>query len=92
MVAEIRPRGLDKGAVVERFMTEPPFAGRRAVFVGDDATDEAAFAAVNRRGGHSIRVGIERTTGARWRVADVAALTDWLFAAAHQGDEGGGRA
>jgi trehalose 6-phosphate phosphatase len=30
-------------------MTHAPFAGRMPVFVGDDLTDEAGFAAANRR-------------------------------------------
>lgn len=79
MVAELRPEGPDKGAVVAAFMAEPPFAGRLPVFVGDDVTDEAGFAEVNRRGGHSVRVGDATVpSAARWRVPSVAALADWL--------------
>src|SRR3712207_3583200 len=40
MVAELRPEGADKGAALRRLMAEPPFAGARPVFVGDDLTDE----------------------------------------------------
>jgi trehalose 6-phosphate phosphatase len=81
MVVELRPPGFDKGAVVEAFMAEPPFYGRRPVFVGDDATDEAGFAAANRLGGASVRVGGPAPTAARWRADSVSALIDWLESA-----------
>jgi trehalose 6-phosphate phosphatase len=81
MVVELRPPGFDKGAVVEAFMAEPPFYGRMPVFIGDDATDEAGFAAANRLGGASVRVGGPAPTTARWRVGSVSALIDWLESA-----------
>ena len=77
MVVEIRPKGWDKGRAVTEFMAEPPFAGRVPVFVGDDATDEDGFAAANRLGGLSIKVGAGPTV-ARWRLAGVAAVVEWL--------------
>ena len=81
-VLEIRPRGSGKDKVVDAFMAEPPFRGRTPVFIGDDRTDEDGFAAVNRLGGHSIRVDGEGESAARYRVADAAALREWLAAAA----------
>lgn len=77
-VIELRPEGADKGAAVAAFMSEPPFAGRRPVFTGDDITDEAAFRAVRQRGGVAVRVGREGATAAEWRLADVAAVHAWL--------------
>lgn len=77
MVVEIRPAGPDKGTVIENFMAEPPFAGRIPVFVGDDVTDENGFAAVNRLGGHSIRVG-NGPSLAKKRMANVKELISWL--------------
>jgi trehalose 6-phosphate phosphatase len=79
MVIELRMPGADKGLAIAAFMRELPFDGRVPVFVGDDASDEAGFVEVNRRGGHSIRIGDGTApTGAIWRVPSVAALLDWL--------------
>lgn len=76
-VVEILPEGNNKGAVVTQFMAEPPFAGRTPVFIGDDVTDENAFAAVNTLGGFSFKVG-KGETQARYRLPDVAAVALWL--------------
>jgi trehalose 6-phosphate phosphatase len=83
MVAELRPAGADKGAALRRLMAEPPFAGARPVFVGDDLTDEHAFEAAAALGGDGILVGPARPTAARWRLDNVAEVTDWLEAAAN---------
>jgi trehalose 6-phosphate phosphatase len=56
-VIEIKGSALNKGMAVERFLQEPAFRGRRPVFVGDDVTDQAAFAAVTRYGGFAFAVG-----------------------------------
>lgn len=77
MVVEIRPSGPDKGTVIESFMAEAPFIGRIPVFAGDDVTDENGFAAVNRLGGHSIRVG-NGPSLAKKRMANVKELISWL--------------
>ena len=79
-VIELRPDGADKGMAVAAFMSEPPFAGRRPVFAGDDITDEAAFLTVRARGGVTVRVGGGDTTAAEWNLADVAAVHAWLAA------------
>lgn len=76
-VLELKPTGKDKGRALLEFMAEPPFAGRTAVFVGDDATDEFGFAGVNELGGHSIKVGAGDTV-ARWRLENVQAVQQWL--------------
>jgi trehalose 6-phosphate phosphatase len=83
MVAELRPRGTDKGAALRRLMAEPPFAGARPVFVGDDLTDEDAFRAAASLGGEGVLVGPSRPTAARWRLGGVAEVNAWLDCAAH---------
>ena len=88
-VLEIKPSGKDKGSAIAEFAAEAPFAGRLPVFVGDDVTDELGFQVVNRFGGHSVKVGPGESC-ARWRLADAAAVRQWLgeYAARF----GGGRA
>jgi trehalose 6-phosphate phosphatase len=82
MVAELRPEGADKGAALRRLMAEPPFAGARPVFVGDDLTDEHAFQAAAALGGAGVLVGPPRSSAARWRLDGVAEVTGWLERAA----------
>lgn len=77
MVVELKPAGCDKGAAIETFMQEPPFAGRVPVFLGDDVTDEHGFRSINRLGGHSVKVG-EGESAARWRLENPAAARAWL--------------
>jgi trehalose 6-phosphate phosphatase len=78
MVVELRTPGPDKGSAVAAFMAEPPFLGSVPVFVGDDLTDEDAFAATKVSGGLAIRVGPERESHASHRLADVDAVVAWL--------------
>ncbi|ASY59387.1 trehalose-phosphatase [Sinorhizobium sp. CCBAU 05631] len=54
---EIRPARADKGRAVAAFLAQRAFAGRRALAIGDDVTDEAMFRTANRLGGYSIRIG-----------------------------------
>jgi trehalose 6-phosphate phosphatase len=56
-VIEIKLAGFDKGTAVRSLMRRKPFAGRRPVFVGDDTTDEAAFAVLPELDGVGISVG-----------------------------------
>lgn len=77
MVVEIKPKGVNKGAAITRFMAEAPFRNRTPLMAGDDLTDESAFAVVNALGGISIKVG-SGPTQAHSRLPDPQALRDWL--------------
>ncbi len=77
-VAELRPRGADKGDAIAVLMEEPPFRGRHPVFVGDDLTDEHGFDLVNALGGTSVLVGDRAPSAAIYRLADTRAVLDWL--------------
>lgn len=76
LMVEIKPRGFNKGSAVASFMREPPFAGRRPVFVGDDLTDRDGFAAVEALGGISVSVG-ERVRG-QYQLDNVGSVRRWL--------------
>jgi trehalose 6-phosphate phosphatase len=56
-VIEIKPRGFNKGTALRELMTYPPFAGRRPLFIGDDTTDDAAFAVLPDFSGVGFSVG-----------------------------------
>ncbi|MEX0841442.1 MAG: trehalose-phosphatase, partial [Xanthobacteraceae bacterium] len=56
-VIEVKKAGFNKGTALRDFMSHPPFRGRRPIFVGDDRTDEAAFAVVPEYDGLAISVG-----------------------------------
>ncbi|HEV2539454.1 MAG TPA: trehalose-phosphatase [Frateuria sp.] len=78
LVMEFKPAGVDKGRAVEELMRHAPFAGRTPVYLGDDLTDEHAFAAVNRAGGISVRVGQREPSQARFTLPSPRAVQAWL--------------
>ena len=78
MVVEFQSRTANKGRAIAAFLAEPPFAGRRPVFVGDDTTDEDGFAEIRQRGGIAVRVGPPRETAANYRLPAVEAVLAWL--------------
>ena len=53
---EVKRPGVNKGDGVRELMTHPPFTGRMPVFIGDDVTDEAAFAVLPELGGKGFSV------------------------------------
>lgn len=76
-VVELRRKGSGKGAAIQSLLRHPVFMRRAPVFVGDDVADEEGFLAVQAAGGFGIKVGAGPTQ-ARHRLADAAAVHDWL--------------
>jgi trehalose 6-phosphate phosphatase len=76
-VFEVQLRGFDKGRAIARFMTEPPFAGRTPVFIGDDDIDRAAFDVVLAEGGLAYSVG-PTLPGLSGAFAGPEAVRAWL--------------
>lgn len=73
----VRP-GADKGGAVDLLMQQSPFAGALPVFIGDDVTDEDGFAACSRLGGFGIAVGERPSNAARYSLASVKDVHEWL--------------
>jgi trehalose 6-phosphate phosphatase len=76
MMLEIKPSGFTKAAAIKAFMQEPPFSGRKPVFVGDDLTDKEGLKAVEDQGGISVAVG-DRVRG-QYQLDNAAAVRSWL--------------
>jgi len=81
MIVEIKAAGVSKGTAVRDFLAEAPFLGHRALFIGDDTTDEAGFDHVERVGGIGLKVGPGPTV-ASCRIASSQAVRDALAHAA----------
>ncbi|MEP0547145.1 MAG: trehalose-phosphatase [Rhodothermales bacterium] len=73
-VVELRPVGTSKGVAVRRIAAEHP--DRTPVYLGDDVTDEDAFAVLDAPA-VTVKVG-EGETAARYRLPDVDAVVDYL--------------
>ncbi len=58
-VIEVKQPSFNKGTAVRELMRHAPFAGRKPVFIGDDVTDDAAFAVLPEFGGIGFSVGRE---------------------------------
>jgi len=77
-VIEIVTGTNDKGSAVRAFMATQTFEASRPIFIGDDLTDEAGFAACQELGGIGIFVGERHETGAHYRLPNVASVHTWL--------------
>jgi len=65
-VVEVKAAGFDKGTALRELMSYPAFAGRCPIFIGDDTTDEAAFAVLPEFHGVPISVGRALPGVANW--------------------------
>ena len=76
-VLEIKFAGFNKGTGVRELMAHPPFHGRPPIFIGDDRTDEDAFAVMPAFNGLAMSVG-RRIAGIRDRFEGPAEVRRWL--------------
>lgn len=76
-VYEIKVAGFDKGKAIERFMTQPPFAGRCPIFVADDRVDRPGFEKALALGGLAFSVGAKLPGVSGW-FASPRDLRAWL--------------
>lgn len=83
MVFEVLPQLCDKAKAITRLLAEPPFTGRRPLFIGDDVTDEPALVKVTELGGLALSVGY-LLPGASAAFAEPAAVRAALLAAARE--------
>ena len=77
-VIEVKSTAFSKGTGIRELMKYPPFRGRKPVFIGDDITDESAFAVLPEFGGLGFSVGrrIPGLAGCFPRPRDVR---QWLY-------------
>lgn len=76
-VLEIKAAGFNKGAAIRTLMQHKPFAGRRPIFIGDDTTDETAFAMLPEFDGIGYSVGRE-VPGTSYCFAAPSEVRHWL--------------
>lgn len=83
-VIELREPGPGKDAALDAFLEEPPFRGRKPVYIGDDSTDLPALHRALARGGLAIHVGAEAAhyrealAPGVHRLADPRRVHEWL--------------
>ena len=83
LVLEFKPSGMDKGRAVLELLQRAPFAGRQPVYLGDDLTDEHAFASINAGHGLSVRIGMREPSLAAFTLPGPAAAEAWLTRVLH---------
>lgn len=77
-VYEVKPLGIDKGSACRLLVAQPPFAGRKTVYIGDDVTDLDAFAAIDELGGLTVSVGTRVAHAAELALPDPEGAVAWL--------------
>lgn len=83
-VVEVVPANVSKGAALQRLMTTEAFRGRSPLMIGDDATDETAFAAARRLNGRGWHVAGEYFVADDSEFGAPADVRTWLAAFADQ--------
>jgi trehalose 6-phosphate phosphatase len=76
-VCEIKQAGFDKASGIRELMTHAPFRGRRPIFIGDDVTDESAFAVMPDLGGMAFSVG-RHAVGVAGHFEEPSSVRAWL--------------
>jgi trehalose 6-phosphate phosphatase len=76
-VIEVKPERFTKGTGIRHLMHDAPFRGRIPFFIGDDVTDEAAFAVLPQFAGIGYSVG-RPFKGAAGVFEDAVAVRNWL--------------
>ena len=78
-VVELHASRCNKGDAVTQLMRDKKYAQRLAIYIGDDTTDLAAFAAVKALGGWAIAVGPKTASAADFVLPHPAACQQWLL-------------
>jgi trehalose 6-phosphate phosphatase len=81
-VFELLQSRASKARAVETLSGNFPFAGRRPVFIGDDASDEEACVLVERAGGAALAVAGEHFSRERAAFGSPAEVRSWIAALA----------
>jgi trehalose 6-phosphate phosphatase len=77
-VLEIVPKHVSKGAALETLLALPAFRDRRPVMIGDDVSDQSAFAAATRLGGCGLKVAGEHFSQTEADFSGPADVRAWL--------------
>jgi trehalose 6-phosphate phosphatase len=77
-VVELKPTGADKGDALRTLAHTAPFRDRRPWMLGDDLTDEPAFAMAESLGGVGVVVGGRRPSQASHALCSTAQARRWL--------------
>jgi trehalose 6-phosphate phosphatase len=83
-VIEVKSSAFSKGTGIRELMMGPPFRGRRPIFIGDDVTDESAFAVLPELKGIGYSVG-RKFKGASGCFPKPSDVREWLYGLADGG-------
>lgn len=79
-VLEIMPRHISKGSALEQIAELPAFRGRTPIMIGDDVSDQTAFASAERLGGSGLTVAGEQYGPGEATFANPTEVREWLLA------------